>query len=95
MDHVLQNDKDIEMLKQINPVRLKKKKQFPYELVRWMGRAQTSCCTNAQEKSALQWQLMEDACKVVTRKQKCTWNEFLKLLSTKLMSATVDFKSEA
>ena len=55
MDYVHQNDKAIEMLKQINFACLKKKTWLSCELVGFMGRSQTSCCMNMQETSSLQW----------------------------------------
>ena len=38
---------------------------------------------------------MKDTNELVTRKQKCVWNEFLKWLIAKPTKTNIDFKSEA
>ena len=58
------------------------------------GNQQTSCYTNTNETSSLQWQFIKETNEVVTRKQKQMRNEFLKWLITKQTKTNVDFKLE-
>ena len=95
IDCAQQKNKDVEILKQINLVQLKKNTWFPCELAGCTGKQQTSFHANINENISLQWKFMEDTTEEVTRKKKHMWNDFLKWIITKPIKTNVDFKSEA
>jgi len=81
----------IEVLKQINYVRLKKGVLLPCEVVGARGRLRTECFNDIEQPSPINWEFEKITSAPINRVQKTIWNDFIKWMRLQQVETKWDF----
>ena len=80
IEYVENINKNSEVLKQINYVRLKKGVLLPCEVMGANGKMRTECCNNIEKLGPIKWDFEKIINAPVNSKQTKIWNEFIRWL---------------
>jgi len=70
LEYVQQKNLEVDVLYQINYVRLKKQVILPFKLVGFQGKKQTSCYQNITEYSPIKWKTCKNISEGISTRQK-------------------------